>query len=226
MLTPMATSNSAPLATLVSEERLSVYRKYADKKYAQLYEWNIEASASLFADVARFEVIVRNAFSRQLAIGFLSSNTEWFLQTGLFSHNHQIKLKEAIESRRRRHSQNLTEGEVISELNFGFWRFLCDRRYHTSLWVKASLHKAFPNHPLGSVSAVRCDTEQTMLRINALRNRIAHHEPIFNRDLKLDFDSLIEMASWIDHSASTWIRGQSHTPKLLDDAPLTQHRPA
>jgi hypothetical protein len=48
-----------------------------------------------------------------------------------------------------------------------------------------------------------------------LRNRIAHHEPIFRRDLEKDFESIINVTSWICPETSAWMRHHSRMAELL-----------
>ena len=88
----------------------------------------------------------------------------------------------------------LTPGRVISELSFGFWTALCSRPYSQSLWIPY-LHRAFPTRDW--------DTGLLFARLEAirkLRNRVAHHEPILNRNLDQDYtrhygDRLLDLSS-------------------------------
>jgi hypothetical protein len=68
-------------------------------------------------------------------------------------------------------------GKVISELNFGFWRFLTSDRYEQSLWGPALDHGF--TAPGATVRARRRAVEDRLAPLHLLRNRIAHCEPIF-----------------------------------------------
>lgn len=84
-------------------------------------------------------------------------------------------------------------GKVIAELGSGFWRYLCEPAYHTSLWVPA-LTAVFALHPSArNTRRVRADVGDRMQRLHFLRNRIAHHEPIHRRDLAHDHDQLLDV---------------------------------
>jgi hypothetical protein len=48
-----------------------------------------------------------------------------------------------------------------------------------------------------------------------LRNRIAHHEPIFNRNLALDHDKLCGLIGYIEPEATAWVIDHSRVPTLL-----------
>ena len=108
------------------------------------------------------------------------------------------------------------EGKVIAELSFGFWRYLVAKRYQATAWP--ALQQAFPLHPAGS-SAPRVDVDDRMQRIHVLRNRIAHHEPIFRRDLAHDHADMLTLVRWISEEARGWIEDLSRVPDLLAQRP-------
>ena len=69
-------------------------------------------------------------------------------------------------------------GKVIAELTFGFWLQLTDSKLEHTLWVPC-LHRAFaPRKP-----PKRATFNQQLEKLRQLRNRGAHHEPIFQQDL-------------------------------------------
>ena len=53
--------------------------------------------------------------------------------------------------------------------------------------------------------------------LRTLRNRIAHHEPIFNRHLAKDHERILEVAGWLSPPIRTWIERHSRLPALLED---------
>ncbi|UVI35565.1 hypothetical protein [Brevibacterium spongiae] len=63
-------------------------------------------------------------------------------------------------------------GKVIAELSFGFWRQLTTNAMEKSMWVPY-LHTAFPQ------GTSRRSIDAQVSAVNELRNRIAHHEPLF-----------------------------------------------
>lgn len=68
-------------------------------------------------------------------------------------------------------------GQVIAQLSLYFWKRLFSKDYENTLW-KRSLKSIFPNKTLD-----RTDVSDALEIIYQARNRIAHHEPIF--DLRL-----------------------------------------
>lgn len=53
----------------------------------------------------------------------------------------------------------------------------------------------------------------TTLRL--LRNRIAHHEPVFKRDLSEDHNLVLELAGWMSSAMRSWVEYHSRVPTLL-----------
>lgn len=73
--------------------------------------------------------------------------------------------------------------EVVSRLTFGFWPAILtviDRRYGSQIFPLV-----FPQHPLNSTPAAwnnkvsRRQATENIYEVNYIRNRIAHHEPIW-----------------------------------------------
>ncbi len=66
---------------------------------------------------------------------------------------------------------------------------------------------------------VRADVEARMKRQHFLRNRIAHHEPIHERDLASDHRELLEVVGWICADSRAWVESASRTPTVLSNRP-------
>jgi hypothetical protein len=77
----------------------------------------------------------------------------------------------------------------VAELPFGFWRYLLERRYQTTLWPQALRHD-FPHLSAGGRSMLR----DTGLDLQGLRNRSAHHEPIHGIDLSRSHRQSLKVA--------------------------------
>jgi hypothetical protein len=105
-------------------------------------------------------------------------------------------------------------GKVVAELTFGVWRYMLAATYQTTLWAPA-LRRAFPH--LGSQKREAVYTPVDHL--NALRNRIAHHEPIHRQNLEARHKELLRVARWIDPAAAAWIEQTSRVPQVLAARP-------
>jgi hypothetical protein len=84
-------------------------------------------------------------------------------------------------------------GKVIADLKFVFWEKMLTNRYDQRIW-NGQLLKVFPNlNPSDPINISRIKIYSDLEKIRKLRNRIAHHEPIFNRNLNNDLSIITEL---------------------------------
>jgi hypothetical protein len=146
----------------------------------QLYVLNTQVSGALMIDLHYVEIALRNQFDRELAARF---GATWFTAPGFLGHVGQ-RMQESVQkalrdaSRSQRPHGPLPPGKVIAELTFGFWLQLTDRRFEHVLWTPV-LHKAFAPRKAPKRSAFN----HLLEKLRQLRNRVAHHEPVFHLNL-------------------------------------------
>ena len=228
----MPTFDHRIIANRLTRGRLASYMGAAGgnvQAAVELYDWNTLVGASFLEDLGRLEVVFRNAVDGALtAYGDAQSWSEvWYRRPQLFrgEHGPQARTWANIEIARQRatgqHDRQEVHGKVIAELSFGFWRFLCTKSYLTSLWVPA-VAAAFPQHPSsGNPRQVRADVEDRMRRLYFLRNRIAHHEPIHQRDLERDHAEVLELIGWICLDCRAWAEVVTRTPGVIETRPVS-----
>jgi hypothetical protein len=104
---------------------------------------------------------------------------------------------------------------MIAALNFGFWTRLFSHKLANALWVPtlyrvparyASLHRRRPQ---------REDIARPLQHMRIFRNRIAHHEPIFDRALASDLRTLLELAAWLYEDLAEWTNQASGCAALI-----------
>ena len=83
----------------------------------------------------------------------------------------------------------------------------------TTLW-RPALRGAFPHRTVLS----RGQAYKPLNDLRKLRNRIAHHEPIFERSLFDDHQRILDVTGRTSPEARTWIERHSRVPLLLDAA--------
>lgn len=167
----------------LTRPRLSKYLRASNNNPQQalrLYVLNTKVSAAFLADLHYVEVALRNKFDFELAVKF---GPEWFKDVSflaLVDGRSQGILKKAQKDAAKHWTKGrpLPPGKVIAELTFGFWHNLTDSKLEHTLWVP-SLHKAF----LPRKAPKRAIFNQQLEKLRQLRNRVAHHEPIFHLDL-------------------------------------------
>lgn len=200
----------AELTRLLSAGRLATYTEACggDQEQAlRLYAWNVAVASAFWGGFNVLEVAVRNVIHSQLTR--LAGREDWWAGRLRFHPFEQQRIADAISSARRAKGEEMLPGHVVAELNFGFWTGLLANRYHQRLWIPA-LSQAFP-----CLTGRRRELHRKQESLRKLRNRIAHHEPIFGRDLAADHDRLMSVLSAIAPSAVVWVQSRSRVPDVL-----------
>ncbi|HEX7492395.1 MAG TPA: hypothetical protein VF337_11900, partial [Candidatus Limnocylindrales bacterium] len=84
---------------------------------------------------------------------------------------------------------------------------------HT-LW-RTVLYRAFPHSDRNRATVVAA-----VERCRLLRNRIAHHEPVYNRAHEDDQNTALAIVGWVSPEARDWVHSKSRVADVL------RHRPA
>lgn len=209
------------LVGCLTQERLGSYLKASEGDLHgafALYEWNMTASSSVMSLTSMIEVVVRNALDRCL-VQWASErhpSEDWFDVAPLDDHG-LADIRRARQRATRRGKTQEVHGKVIAELSLGFWRFLVESRYFTSLWVP-STHAAFRHGP-ADIRVRQKAVKQRLQMLSFVRNRAAHHEPIHRRDLGRDLSAATELANWVDPNAGAWTRAKSTLAEVLNNKP-------
>jgi len=211
----------ADLLSLVTAERLGSYVRATDGTTAKafaLYEWNMRASASVMELSSILEVVTRNAIDQQLRdwARTRADGRSWLDAAPLDSRG-RADIAKARDRATLRGRRPEVHGRVIAELTLGFWRYLSEARYLTSLWVPA-VHLAFP-HGDTDLRQRQRDVAFRLQQLNFVRNRAAHHEPIHQRDLLKDYALAMELAEWVSTAAARWARKTSTLPTIIAERP-------
>lgn len=182
----------------LSHPRLSSYRKFfqvaTDAEALGLYQWNEELSGALFRAVSLTEIVLRNQFHKVLSGKYgvfgTSGSRDWYQHIVL---NPISKKKIQGATHYKRHGTWLprvptaSPDDVVSKLTFGFWPHLLDVVQDTAgspvPWGTMLL-AILPGHRQRLETHWRKLTHQDTFfarldLCNELRNRIAHHEPIW-----------------------------------------------
>lgn len=209
------------LRRLLTNERLSSYFADTDgsnQRAFELYEWNMSASASVLELTSMVEVIIRNAIDAALAEWAQKKHPgiSWFDLAPLDGRA-SLDVSKARQRATRYGKDAEIHGKVIAELNLGFWRFLVESRYLTSLWVPAT-HRAFENGPKDLWQRQR-EVAGRMKGLTFVRNRAAHHEPIHRRNLQRDLTSALDLAKWVSADAEAWVNAKSTLRQRIPEHP-------
>jgi hypothetical protein len=211
----------ADLPQLLSPPRFGRYLSVAGSagQAAELYAWNGRLSGAVHEELGMLEVVLRNALDRQLIkyhqLTF-NGDGRWYADRRMPWQS--ARMADQLERARAQATGNRRfpelPGKVIAELTFGFWRYILAAPYQSTLWAPALRH-AFPHlHP-----ARRATVYQLVDRLNSVRNRVAHHEPIHCLNIGARHNEVLLTASWIDPAAAAWIAETSRVTTVLETRP-------
>lgn len=172
-----------------------------------LYAWNAQVSGALLSPLHICEVVVRNAVADALE-AIYGARWPWSptFEHSLPDPSQGYNPRKDLQSARRAAPATGETGKVIPELKFVFWQKMFTRRYDTRIWDQ-HLRRVMPNlNPTKTIPELRETIYSDLEKVRLLRNRIAHHEPIFKRALGNDYQiihALIERrcavtAGWLD----------------------------
>jgi hypothetical protein len=93
------------------------------------------------------------------------------------------------------------------------------RRHDTRIWDK-HLHRILPNLDTGlDATYNRTMLNQSLERVRKLRNRIAHHEPIFSRDLNNDYEQILMLINYRSTDTANWLHQNQTVNSILANKP-------
>jgi hypothetical protein len=214
------------IRAVLSAARLGRYEAAAgvtapdDPRAVELYAWHAQVSAALLAPLHICEVVVRNAVSEALEARY---GARWPWASGfeqslppIAKHSRDYQpLLDVLNTRRNAQ----TTGKVIPELKFVFWQKMFTARHDTRLWTP-HLRKVFPNlDQTQSIQDLRKRIYADLDQLRALRNRVAHHEPIFMRDLAADLQKMEELVAFRSTIAATWMMQNQQAAALIAARP-------
>ena len=164
---------------LISQQRLSRYKAACSnntRKTLSLYRANIRMSQAFLAIVGIFEVVLRNKIDLHYKTQF-PATPEWLLAStlpgGFLTRNGCQNSMYKIARIYADLGSTYSHDKLLAELNFGFWKFMfAGRQFQAG---GSTLLHIFPELP------PRCNQSfiyHKLDRINSIRNRVAHHEPI------------------------------------------------
>jgi hypothetical protein len=191
------------------------FQTYLDAKYGvyhdamDLYEWNAKVSNALFFSMHVCEVVIRNAASDAISTVY---GNQW-----PYSHAFHQSLPNPKGNRvfnPRRELQRVAKkhptasGKVIADLKFMFWESMFTSRFDVQIWhnnLQVVLPHASTVLSISSSSQLRHRIYKNLNLIRGVRNRIAHHEPIFHHKLQEVLDAANELVSCRCPSTYQWL---------------------
>ncbi|MFI9638239.1 hypothetical protein ACIHAX_36690 [Nocardia sp. NPDC051929] len=213
-------ANESAICDVLSAPRSSTYITAAggDKARAMaLYGWNARIAAALMLPSHFAEVSTRNAASEAIATVY---GARWPWSSG-FVRALNPTTGPAYNPRQdllNTRSRQPTTGKVIAELKFKFWQSMFTARHDQRLWSPHIL-ALFPNASGMTAKQLRGRIYDDLDTIRTLRNRIAHHEPIFTRNLDDDLMRMLELIELRSTPTVDWVFAMEDVSSILVERP-------
>ncbi len=202
---------------VISPSRFSTYRLWADQDEVlakRLYTFNVQLSAALYGPLHMLEVALRNVTDRQLAV---KRGVDWLDDAQVLTTRYQSDCVTKARENLARNGKPGTHGQMVAELNFGFWA-----RYSAgAATISGKTCGRFFKHAAFSATA-----SPSNLMISALRNRVAHYEPILALPLAQRYADITTLTGWLSPSAAAWINENSEWLAVYPGVPILVTDPA
>jgi len=217
---PYTPLNARCLEAQLSSRRFFTYLKKAghNQAYAfELYLYNARLAKAFLFPLHIVEIVLRNGVDEILCSAY---GERWPMDSAflaLLTTQSQTTLSKA--KARASKQGTIQKDDVVSRLTFDFWSNLFRAEYDRSLW-QTNIKRLFPEKP----DITRASLQQLVYQINQLRNRIAHHEPIFGRDISGSYKQIIEVVSYRCKTSEAWLRSHSTVHQVLRSKPSAERR--
>lgn len=214
-----STVNGERVKGTLSSPRLSTYEREASNLDGalELYLWNANVSGAFFPCLHICEVTIRNAVSEVL---FKLHGNQWPWDNGFINTLPNPKYGYNPRNNLQQARDKLSDvNKVIPELNFVFWQKMFTSRHDDQLWLP-HFRTTFPHADASvAIQALRGEIYNDLEKIRKLRNRIAHHEPIFRRKLNENYEAIIKIIGYRCEDTAQWLSLNQNVVSLLNNKP-------
>lgn len=190
-----------------------------------LYRLNLHLSQELFTLISCFEIALRNAIDDHYTT---QCGADWLRDAiaanGVLNDPHCWKTRTRIEECLQTLPHPYHHSHILTQMNFGFWRYLFARDQYRVFGK--TLLRIFPQKP-SSTATLRYDNNyifNSLEKINSLRNRIAHHEPVCFASgqstccihyAQQHYRLITDLFQWLSIRPAAFLYGLDHVPVLL-----------
>ena len=216
---------------IMSQKRMNRYLAACggdSRKAMTLYRYNLQLSQETFTIISCFEVALRNAIDEKLTP---SMGAEWLKDSimpgGAFASPILYKTHDIID---RAYHKLLTDNlyshsKLLASLEFGIWKYMFSPVQYRM--TGRTLLSIFPNKARSTpqVQYNHSYIFNELDKINTLRNRIAHHEPICfllqqpvidTGFILNEYQKIQTLFSWMGINSQSLLYGLDHVRRVCD----------
>ncbi len=210
---------------IISAQRMQKYLAATNnntRKAMTLYRLNLRLSQEMFTVVSCFEVALRNTIDnimvQQFGIDWLRDSVQ---PGGIFDSQHCEKTKSIITKAYNKltRTTGYTPTQLLSSMEFGVWKYM----YSPYQYVATGqvLLGVFPNKPSSTIDMQLNHSHffNELDKVNKLRNRIAHHEPICfvhgittadSSYIITEYQKILVLFNWMGIESTSLLYGLDH----------------
>lgn len=215
---------------IISAPRMNRYLHACNgnsRKAMTLYRKNLKLSQELFTVISCFEVALRNAVDRHY---LLQNGQDWLRNAitkgEMFDNKGCRTSAQTINEELRKLNHHYTHAKLVASLGFGFWRYLYSpHQYRAGNQTLLTVFSAKPSStPTLQYNASYIFNE--LQKINNLRNRIAHHEPICFQAgqsvidttmARQHYNLILQLFQWMNIDESALLYGLDHIHTVCNE---------
>lgn len=196
-------------------------------KVDELFVWNVRAAGAALEAIYVFELLLRNAIDRQLRSWNLgmAGTEEWLLNPHayLLRALNPLELSKGTQRAKviaRDRGRAVAHDDVLAQMSLGAWRYILPSKANKSkqkLW-EVAVKNAFPAWP-GEWAA-----ESIVNRVanaHALRDRVAHLEPLHRFDLRRVRRDMRSVCHSIGPDAAAFFVQSERLLPIIESNPLS-----
>lgn len=217
----------------LSPERLQRYLVACNndtKKAMTLYRYNLRLSQEMFTILSCFEITLRNAIDRRLRP---TLGNDWLMDSfqigGIFDTPRLSRTANIVRGGYRRLQETgrpYSHVGLLSEMEFGVWKHMFSREQFAA--TGHCLLAIFPHKPTSTPTIQYNHTYvfNELDKVNTLRNRIAHHEPICfaigasridTTYILSQYDRIYRLFTWMNIDCNSMLYGVDHVRKVCEE---------
>lgn len=212
---------------VMSSQRINRYKLACandTRKAMTLYRYNLNLSQELFTVISCFEIALRNAINKHYLVEF---GIDWLRNSaaigGIFDNPACHKTANIINNSVKKLGANYFHSKLLAEMDFGFWRYLFAQPQFNA--AGQNLLHIFPSKPR-STPNVQYNQRfifNELEKINDLRNRLAHHEPVsfqLGRPIKSTsyarqhYILILQLFQWMQIDEAALLYGLDHINEI------------
>lgn len=200
----------------LSSDRLGPYLTRAGNNYSRaynLYLFNARLSKAFLFPLHALEVTLRNRIKSVLTQVY--NVDDWHLEPQF----RVLLTKDGRDSLNKAETLAHSAGisDVVANTTFDFWKFLLHYQYD-SFW-RMHITKLVGNQ------TTRGLLYELVRKINDFRNRIAHHEPILDKDYMARYRDILEALGYLNSEVQEWVKAHSTVELVKQTEPATTGNP-